>query len=188
MDDTIFWDEDLKDHWWRVIKFLETAGKSGIVFNPKKFQFCSKVEFAGFSNTRVSPLPKYFEVIKLFPTPTNIRAWFGLVNQVAGYGQLRTHMARFRPFLSPKVRFQWTDSMEEAFNEVKQEIVRAIEDGVEIFVPSLETCIRTNWSKQGMGYFLCQKACKCPEVSLTCCSSGWRICLAGSRFNSDAEA
>ena len=84
-DDTIFWDEDLEDHWWRVIEFLETAGKSGIVLNPEKFQFCNKVEFAGFriSNTRVSPLPKYLDAIKLFSTPTNItdiRLWFGLVN------------------------------------------------------------------------------------------------------------
>ena len=99
VEDTIFWDIDLKDHWWRV-KFLETTGKSGIVLNPEKFQFCNKVESAGFriSNTRVSPLPKYLEAIKLFPTLTNItdiRLWFGLVNQVAGYGQLRTHMAPF---------------------------------------------------------------------------------------------
>ena len=65
--------------------------------------------------------------------------------------------------------------MEKAFNKGKQEIVRAIKDGVMIFDPSIETCIMTNWSKQGM--------CKCPEVSLTCCFGGWRICLAGSRSN-----
>ena len=34
---------------------------------------------------------------------------------------------------------------------------------------------------------MCQKACQCPRASLTCCPSGWRICLAGSRFNTDAE-
>ena len=71
---------------------------------------------------RVSPLPKYMEAIKLFPTPkniTDIRSWFGLVNQVAGYGQLRTHMAPFWPFLSGKVRFKWMEVMEEAFNKGK---------------------------------------------------------------------
>ena len=62
-----------------------------------------------------------------------------------------------------------------------------IEDRVEIFDPSLETCIRTDWSKEGMGYYMCQKACQCSEADLTCCPSGWRICLAGSRFNMDAE-
>ena len=82
-------------------------GKSGIVLNPEKFQFCTKdVEFAGFriSSTRAAPLPKYLDAIKLFPTPknlTDIRSWFGLVNQVAGYGQLRKTLDPFRPFLSP---------------------------------------------------------------------------------------
>ena len=143
-----------------------------------KFQFCGKeVEFAGFRilNTRVSPLLKHLDAIKLFPTPTNItdiRLWFELVNQVAGYGQLRPHMTPFQPFLSPKVCFQWTDAMEQVFNEGKLEIVLAIEDGVDIFNPTLETCVRTDWSKQGMGYYLCQKACRCPEVNLTRCWGG----------------
>ena len=41
VDDTIFWDSNLEKHWWRTIKFLETVGKSGIVLNPEKFQFCA---------------------------------------------------------------------------------------------------------------------------------------------------
>ena len=77
--------------------------------------------------------------------------------------------------------------MEDACNAGKNEIIRAIEDRVEIFDLSLETSIRTDWSKEGMGYYMCQKACQCPGADLTCCLSGWRICLAGSRFNMDAE-
>ena len=47
INDTIFWDSDLEKHWWRTILFLETVGKSCIVLNPEKFQFCAKdVEFA----------------------------------------------------------------------------------------------------------------------------------------------
>ena len=41
VDDTIFWDEDLEKHWWRVINFLEITSRSGIVLNPEKFQFCA---------------------------------------------------------------------------------------------------------------------------------------------------
>ena len=95
VDDTVFWDEKLENHWWRVIKFLETMGRSGIVLIPDKFQFCAKdVEFAGFriTESRVAPLAKYIDAIRLFPTPQNIRSWFGLVNQVAGYGQLRSFL------------------------------------------------------------------------------------------------
>ena len=39
-----------------------------------------------------------------------------------------------------------------------------------------------------MVYYLCQKVCTCVNVNLECCMCGWRICLAGSRFNSGAES
>ena len=54
---------------------------------------------------RINPLPKYFSAIRDFPTPsstTDIKSWFGLVNQLAPYAQLRDILAPFRPFLSEK--------------------------------------------------------------------------------------
>ena len=91
IDDTIFYDRELENHWWRTIDFLIRVGKSGIVLNQEKFQFCQKeVAFAGFriANQRVEPLPKYLNAIRMFPTPrtsTDIRSWFGLVNQLSSY-------------------------------------------------------------------------------------------------------
>ena len=69
--------------------------------------------------------------------------------------------------------------------------VKEIKRGVEIFEPGSPTCLRLNWSKQGIGYFLLEKHCRCgePEGSLpNCCDSGWSIVLAGSCFLSSAEA
>ena len=66
-------------------------------------------------------------------------------------------MALFRPFLSPKVRFKWDDELQRAFEKGKKDIIDAIEDGVHIFDPNLRTCVRTDWSKEGMGYYLSQK-------------------------------
>ena len=108
VDDTIFYDAQLAEHWWRTIQFLSTVGAAGIVLNPKKFQFCMRtVDFAGFriSNHDIEPLPRYLDAIRTFPTPqnmTDVRSWFGLVNQVSNYAQLRDEMAPFRKFLSPK--------------------------------------------------------------------------------------
>ena len=88
VDDTIFYDKDLVEHWWRTIDFLILLGNAGIVLNPSKFQFSNQdVDFAGFriTNQIIEPLPKYLDVIRRFPSPistTNIRSWFGLVNQV----------------------------------------------------------------------------------------------------------
>ena len=94
-------------------RFLCLVGASGIVLNPDKFQFAQReVDFAGFriSERNIEPLPKYLEAIKSFPTPkstTDIRSWFGVVNQVSNYSQLRDLTAAFGPFLSPKYKFFW---------------------------------------------------------------------------------
>ncbi len=71
---------------------------AGIVLNTGKFQFAQRtVDFAGFriSETGVELLPKYLDAIRSFPTPkstTDIRSWFGLVNQVSHYAQLRHYV------------------------------------------------------------------------------------------------
>ena len=106
---------------------------------------------------RVDPLPKYFRAIQDFPKPTNAtdrKSWFGLVNQVATYAQLREFMEPFRPFLSPKTPFQWSAELDAAFTSAKEAIIAAIRKGVEILGPTRRTemlcmswtvwsCIRT---------------------------------------------
>lgn len=193
VDDTVFYDTDLETHWWRTIDFLTLVGRAGIVLNPDKFQFAQReVDFAGFRvlEKAIQPLPKYLDAIKSFPTPkstTDIRSWFGLVNQVANYAQLRDALARFRPFLSPRHKFFWTPDLDEAFNKSKQAIIDAICHGVEIFDPTKPTCLRPDWSIRGIGYFLLQQHCTCSNGMPDCCQNGWKITLAGSRFLSGAE-
>ena len=49
VDDTLIFYENLESHWWSSMNFLETVGRTGIILNPAKFQFCKKVvDFAGF--------------------------------------------------------------------------------------------------------------------------------------------
>ncbi len=61
----------------------------GSLSTPKKFRFAQhEVEFTGFEITSdsVQPCKKYIKAIADFPTPqnlTDIRSWFGLVNQVS---------------------------------------------------------------------------------------------------------
>jgi len=192
-DDTIYYDTELEEHWWRAIDLLSTLGAAGVVLNPNKFQFSQRqVDFAGFSvsEDRIDPLPKYFAAIRDFPTPsstTDIKSWFGLVNQVTNYAQLRDIMAPFRPFLSPRHDFEWTPELDKAFNDSKDAIINAIKEGVEIFDPKRRTCLRSDWSKKGIGYFLLQQHCACSSGLPDCCQDGWRITLAGSRFLQDSE-
>ena len=123
VDDTIIYDKDLSAHWWRMIDFLSTVGSAGVVLNPEKFQFCAReVDFAGFriTDNTIEPLPKYFDAIKSFPTPrgiTDVRSWFGLINQISSYAQVTKVMEPFRKFLSPKTKFYWDSKLENAFQE-----------------------------------------------------------------------
>ena len=193
VDDTIHYDDDLEDHWWRTIDLLSLTGAAGTVMNPGKFQFAVReADFAGFhvGESSIEPLPKYLDAIRAFPTPKStkdIRSWFGLVNQVSNYAQLRDTMALFKPFLSPKYQFFWSPVLDKAFNESKEVIVDAIRKGVEIFDITRPTCLRPDWSVRGIGYFLLQKHCSCSSDKPDCCPDGWRITLAGSRFLSGAE-
>ena len=53
---------------------------------------------------------------------------------------------------------------------------------MKIFDPQKRTCLRTDWSKRGIGYFLLQKNCECVDALPQCCEDGWGIILASSRF------
>ena len=139
----------------------------------------------------MKPLDKYIRAISEFPTPTrttDIRSWFGLVHQVSHYNKLTDMMAPFKPFLSPKKKFEWSDELNRVFEASKIKIVNAIKSGVEIYDPSKLTCLRPDWSQKGIGYFLSQKHCDCNASIPGCCEHGWRITLAGSRFLKPAEA
>ena len=193
VDDTIHYDGDLETHWWRTIDLLTLTGASGSVMNPEKFQFAQReADFAGFriAETSIEPLPKYIDAIKSFPTPKStrdVRSWFGLVNQVSNYAQLRDFMAIFRPFLSPKYKFFWSEVLDKEFEQSKKLIIESIREGVQIFDMSKPTCLRPDWSSCGIGYFLLQKHCSCASNLPDCCPDGWKITLAGSRFLSGAE-
>ena len=69
----------------------------------------------------------------------------------------------------------------------KESIVEAIRKGVRIFEVNRRTCLRPDWSKRGIGYFLLQKHCSCASRLPDCCPTGWKVTLAGSRFLVAAE-
>ena len=143
------------------------------------------------SSHKVEPLPKYLDAIKTFPTPrnsTDVRSWFGLVNQLSSYAQLRDMVEPFRQFLSPKVKFYWDEKLDQVFNESKDSIVNSIKNGVQIFEIDKPVCLRPDWSKKGIGYILVQKHCTCASEMPDCCDDGWKVVLTGSRFLSGTES
>ena len=89
IDDTLLWSDNLDDSFFQACKWLDMCGRHGITINPEKFVFGQDiVEFAGFQITSdsVQPCNRFLRAIMEFPVPrniTDIRSWFGLVNQVS---------------------------------------------------------------------------------------------------------
>ena len=78
--------------------------------------------------------------------------------------------------------------MDNIFEDSKKVIIDEIKKGVRIFDKLKPTCLATDWSKSGIGFWLFQKHCKCSGTTLFCCRDGWQITLVGSRFTSSAES
>ena len=96
-------------------------------------------------------------------------------------------MSPFRHLHSPNTPFKWTGELEEAFVASNEKIIELIQKGVYSFDPTLETCLSTDYSKEGIRWILQQKTCECKKISPTCCSDGWRVVLAGDAFCKPAE-
>ena len=111
----------------------------------------------------VRPSRKFLEGIKAFPRPDTLseaRSYFGMINQVS-YGFAKSGiMEPFRHMLKPDtwaVGFSWTSELEEGFMLAKEKIIEAVTNGVKHFEVGRQTCLATDWSKQGIGFFLMQK-------------------------------
>ena len=168
--------------------------RNGIILNPEKFTFgADTVSFDGFEITpdHVRPCQQYLDAIRNFSRPQNItdmRSWFGLVNQVSYAFASAEHMLPFREALKPGSTFIWTDELNQLYEESKAIIVSEIENGVRIFDKSNPTCLATDWCKTGIGFWLFQKHCSCPSRKPFCFRTGWKITLFGSRLTHVAES
>ena len=140
VDDALLWDDGIEEAFWHTFDYLKLGGDNGIVYNEKKFVFAEpEVEWAGFELTMdgYRPPKKIIDAIRNFPTPKNItdmRSWFGLVNQVA-YAFSRTkEMAPFRDSLSRRNKeWYWDENLDALFSKSKEAIVQAVTDGVRAF-------------------------------------------------------
>ena len=146
-----------------------------------------EVEYVVFEITldSVKPASSMLQAIKEFPAPTNItqmRSFFGLVNQVSFAFSMKDTMAPLRELLWPSAEFYWNEGLQKLFEEAREEIVTKVEAGVKMFEMDKVTCLATDWSKEGVGFFMFQKNCDCQAVKIGCCKDGWQVVLVGSRF------
>ena len=189
VDDTLLWADSLEESFFQTVQWLDICGRHRIILNPEKFTFDQdSVEFAAFEITldSVRPCPKYLQAILDFPRPNNItdvRSWFGLINQVSYAFSMAHRMLPFRELLKPGTAFKWDEELQPIFEESKAIIISEIMKGVQIFDPKKPTCLATDWSKTGIGFWLLQKHCKFHKLEPFCCHDGWNF-----TFTHDAES
>ncbi len=195
VDDLLIWDDNISDAFFRAWDFLTFCACNGIMLSPKKFQFCrDTIDFAGLriSNNGISPSEKMLDAIQNFPAPTNLtdaRAWFGLVNQVSWAHADSSSMLPFRELIKANNKFYWDSTLQQIFDESKTKIIALVQQGVRLFETDRQTCLLTDWSRDGMGFLLMQKHCNCSSKDDPhCCKDGWKLVYAGSRFTKEAES
>ena len=182
VDDIVIYDNDPTKHTDHVRLFLQRCKEQKITLNTSKWVFGqSTVSFAGFllSKDGYQIDPAITKAITNFPTPssrTALRSFIGLVNQLSSSTSTIAHLlSPFRPLLSTKNEFTWSEEFQSAFEEIKNSITST--PVVSYFDLTKPTRLCTDASGQGLGFVLQQKH-----------DETWRLVQAGSRFLSDTES
>ena len=136
----------------------------------------------------MSKVPRCHSQLPNTSQPNRHGFWFGLINQVSYAYAITDRMLPFRQLLKPGTPFHWNHTLNQLFKESKAVIASEIEKGVRIFDKSKPTCLATDWSKSGIGFWLFQKHCKCASKKPFCCPTGWKVALVGSLFTHPAES
>ena len=154
-----------------------------------KFKFCrDTVEFTGVKLTPTG-IALSNHILSAMKNFLNARSWFGLVNQVAWAYSTSPIMEPFRELVKHNATFQWNSTLNQLFQQSKELLISKVEEGITTFDINRPTCLQTDWSETRIGYLLLQKYCSClNDHAPVCCSDGWRLVFAGSRFLTPTES
>ena len=198
VDDILLYDSSVEESFWHAYDLLEKCERNGITLHPNKFQFCQReVDFVGYNLAweRYLPSEDKLAAVKKFPMPeqptiTDIRSWFGLVNQLAPFVATAPIMAPFRDLLKKGVnkKVYWDDNLKLKFEQAKVALCKLMSDGLAYYDKSRPTVVLTDWSKEGIGFVILQQYCNCVcQTTPFCCSGGWKLALCGSRHLTNEE-
>ena len=195
VDDVLLYDTDIEQSFNHAFDFLTLCGKNGVTINPEKFQFAQEeVEFVGYNVGWDSyrPCDDMMSAIENFPMPENptlsdIRSWYGLVNQIAPFVATSSLMTPFRELMKPTraigKQVFWDEELQCIFNETKVKLCELLTTGLAYYDVKRKTIVVTDWCKVGIGFVILQKHCKCKHeiVDSLCCDTGWKPVFCNSR-------
>ena len=147
---SILWSENISINFFQVNEYIRHCSANGCTFTASKFQFAEReVKSLGFliTDDGVKPTKEFMDNIMSFPIPhnlTDVRSWFGAINQISYAFASAPIMQPFRHLLSSKVPFYWSAELDEAFEASKKEIVKQCEAGVKSFDMNLPPALATD--------------------------------------------
>ena len=185
VDDILIHSSSPQDNLNTVVTVLNRC-QHGITLNPEKFELLqTSVDYVGYriNSEGVKADPRKLEVIRKFPTPTNItelRLFMGLANQLRRLVGLADQLSKaaepLRVLMKSRNAFLWTPNHEAAFEETKN--VLCSPPILAPFDPKLLTMLQTDASRlKGLGFALLQKH-----------GDDWKLTQAGSRFITETES
>ena len=130
VDDILIYAPTLSIVKKRSRAFLDQCRQHGVTLKQAKSQLAvTEVDFGGIrlSTTGIQTSPDLLKSIRDFPRPrnlTDLRSWFGLVNQLGNFSKQLTEiiMVPFRPLLTQDAVFQWLPEHDHAFVEAKSRL------------------------------------------------------------------
>ena len=145
-----------------------------------------------------APSDNIMSAIRNFPMPekptlSDIRSWYGLVNQIAPFVATSPLMAPFRELLKPTravgKNVFWDDELKSIFIQTKEKLCEVLSTGLAYYDIKRKTIVVTDWSKAGIGFVIMQKHCNCKDdqESSLCCNDGWKPVYCSSRHLHDKE-
>ena len=183
VDDILIFGSSAEEIVTRIRNVFERCKEWGITLSKKKYQFGTKVKFAGYvlGQDGVSPDPDKIAAIQNFPTPENItdvRSWFGLTEPFSQFApDLKMAMVPLKGLLSSKNAFVWTPEHQKSMELTKKIITDPNGKVLRHFDPNLPVSLFTDASRKGIGFILTQRD---KEGAL-------RLITCSSRFLSEAE-
>ena len=195
----MLYDSGIEQAFFHTFDYLHLCGRNGVTLNPGKFKFCRReVEFVFYflSWDDFRPTSDRLSAIRNFPMPeqpsiTDIRSWFGVVNQLSPFLAVSPLMEPFRDLLKPGAskKVYWDQNLQRIFIQTTEAICKMAAEGLAYFDQSRPTAVVTDWSRTGIGFVILQQHCTCTSEQVPFrCKGGWKLAFCGSRHLSSAEA
>ena len=151
-----------RDHDIALTTLLESARKCNVKLNFYKLQYKkTKMDLFGKTYTTDGHRPAQSKVSAIveMPAPTckkQVQSFIGMVNYLSKFLVRLSYLAEtIRELSKDEVPFNWGPEHQEAFNQMKREIVRPLI--LTYYNPRKETVLRTDASTKGLSACLLQE-------------------------------